>query len=88
VQYQEYMHSLHRINAYQKEIIPRLEKALKETHRAYNIGRYSYLEWRSVQVDLLEAQAELLEASIDAHIKVIEIERLTGVRIARSNTES
>ena len=84
VLYQEYNHSLHRIDSYQKEIIPRLEKALKETHRAYNLGRYSYLEWQSVQADLLNTKFELLESSVDAHLKMVEIERLTGVRIAQA----
>lgn len=76
---EELQHSLHRITAYHDQIIPLLVKALEETRRAYKLGRYSYLEWRSVQVDLLGARSALVEASIDAHLKVIEIERLTGV---------
>jgi cobalt-zinc-cadmium efflux system outer membrane protein len=88
VRYQEYQHSLHRIETFKTSIIPRLEKALKETRRAYNIGRYSYLEWQSVQNELLSAQRALLEASIDAQLKIIEIERLSGVPVAQSNTGS
>jgi len=76
-------HSLHRVNAYRHDIVPQLEKALKETRRAYQLGRYGYLEWRSVQADLLDARSALVEASIDAHLNVIEIERLTGVSIER-----
>lgn len=81
--YQEMQHSLHRVNAFRKNIIPLLEKALKETRRAYNLGRYSYLELRSVQTELLEARNELVEASIDVHLKGIEIERLTGLRLTQ-----
>jgi len=80
---QELQHSLHRFNAYRNEIIPQLEKALKETRRAYKLGRYSYLEWRSVQSDLLEARSALVEASIDVHLKVIEVERLTGLSLSQ-----
>ncbi len=80
---EELQHSLHRIEAYRGDIVPQLEKALKETHRAYNLGRYGYLEWHSVQEDLLGARSALVEASIDAHLKVIEIERLTGVSMER-----
>jgi len=76
-------HSLHRVNAYRNDIVPQLEKALKETRRAYQLGRYGYLEWRIVQADLLDARSALVEASIDAHLNVIEIERLTGVSIKR-----
>jgi cobalt-zinc-cadmium efflux system outer membrane protein len=79
VLYEELQHSLHRIDAYRSDILPQLEEALKETRKAYNLGRYSYLEWRSVQAELLAARSTLVESCIDAHLKVIEIERLTGV---------
>jgi len=87
VLYQEMQHSLHRFNAYRNKIIPRLEKALKETRRAYNLGRYSYLELRSVQTELLTARNVLVEASVDAHLKGIEIERLTGLRVSQQSTK-
>ena len=64
------------------DIIPRIERALTDTRRAYELGRYSYFEWSVVQAELLEANNDLLEASIDAHRIIIEIERLTGTRIA------
>jgi outer membrane protein, heavy metal efflux system len=79
VLFQELQHSLHRIDAYRNEIIPRLETALKQTRRAYDLGRYSYFEWRSVQAEVLNARTSLIEGSIATHLKVIEIERLTGV---------
>ncbi len=81
---QQLQHSMHRIDAYQKQIIPRLETAFKQTRRAYELGRYSYLEWRSVQAELLDARTSLIEDSINAHLKMIEIERLTGIPITRS----
>lgn len=81
---QELEHSRHRFDTYRKNIIPQLEKALKETRRAYSLGRYSYLEWNSVQAELLDARSALIESSIDAHLKTIEIERLTGVQIAQT----
>ncbi len=76
---QEFQHSLHRVDAYRSQIIPRLETALKQTRRAYDLGRYSYFEWHSVQAELLNARTSLIEDSIGAHLKMIEIERLTGV---------
>jgi len=83
VLYQELQHGFHRADTYRNKIIPRLEKALKQTRRAYDLGRYSYLEWRTVQAELLDARTALLETSIDTHLKAIEIERLTGVRITQ-----
>jgi len=87
VLYQKLQHSLHRADTFRNDIIPLLEKALMETRRAYDLGRYRYLEWHSAQADLLEARNALLEASIDAHRNTIEIERLTGVRIVQAVTE-
>lgn len=87
VLYQELQHSLHRIEAYRSNIIPQFEKAYKETRRAYELGRYSYFEWRTVQADLLEARRTIVEDSIDVHLKVIEIERLTGVAMTQPGTQ-
>lgn len=81
---QELGHSLHRFDTYRNDIIPQLETALKQTRRAYMLGRYSYLEWNSVQAELLDSRSSLLEASIDAHLKGIEIQRLTGLLAKKS----
>jgi cobalt-zinc-cadmium efflux system outer membrane protein len=86
VLYEALQHSLHRATTLQNEIIPRVELALAETRTAYERGRYSYLEWRTVQAELIDARRELIEASVDAHRQVIEIERLTGVRVAQPGT--
>ena len=86
VLYEELNHSLGRANVLRSEIVPRLESALAETRAAYDLGRYSYMEWRAVQAELIDARRELIEASIDAHRHVIEIERLTGVRVTRTGT--
>jgi len=83
VLYEKLKHNSHVIESVRDEIIPPLEKALQETRRAYNLGRYSYLELRSVQAELLDANNALIEASINAHKNLIEIERLSGVQIAQ-----
>ena len=82
--YEEMQHHLHRASTLRDEVIPRLAKALEETRRGYERGRYSYLEWHSVQADLLEARSELVEASTGVHRLVIALERLTGERVAKS----
>ena len=86
VLHEELQHSLHVIGIVRNDIIPPLEKALIETRRAYTLGRYSYLEWRSVQAELLDAHDALIEASFAAYSNIIEIERLTGVQIALPKT--
>ncbi len=86
--YEALQHRLHVIDALRREIIPPLEQALAETLRAYRLGRYSYLEWRTVQTELLEARNALVEAGMEAHLKMVEIERLTGVRLAAAGAPS
>ena len=76
--YQEMQHHLHRAETLRDEIVPRLAAVLEETRRGYEQGRYSYLEWRSAQVDLLAAQSAFVEDSVGAHRRVIFLQRLTG----------
>ena len=85
--YQELLHSLHRARTMREVIIPLTEQAFTDTKRAYELGRYGYLEWRAVQQELLAARAALVEASVDALHSVIEIERLTGVSLSSSAAE-
>ncbi|MCK4863982.1 MAG: TolC family protein [Gammaproteobacteria bacterium] len=86
--HQELKHHFHQIEAYRNKIIPKLEQALKQTRRAYNLGRYSYLELRSVQNELISARHALVEASLNAHLKRIEIERFTGEQIVQRVNKS
>tara|TARA_R110002110_G_scaffold147129_2_gene337534 strand:+ start:239304 stop:240560 length:1257 start_codon:yes stop_codon:yes gene_type:complete len=80
--YQELQHSVQLTAALSDEILPLYQQALEETQAAYELGRYSYLEWNSAQTDLLAAQNDLIEASRGFYINLIEIERLTGISIA------
>ena len=84
--YQELQHSLHRAATLRDEILPRVERALADTERAYAAGRYGYFELRVVQADVLTARTALLEASIDAHRNLTEIERLTGTTLPSAAT--
>jgi cobalt-zinc-cadmium efflux system outer membrane protein len=84
--HQELNHYLQTAQRLREDIVPRLEQALVDTRRAFELGRYSYLEWRAVQGELLQANESLLENSIDAHGIAIEIERLTGVALAPTVT--
>ena len=84
--HQELEHSLHIATSLQNDVIPEYEQALTEVSRAYKLGSSSYMEWLQVQDDLLTAREELLEASTLAHQNIIEIERLTGVRIAQAKS--
>ena len=81
VLYQELLHDVDVAATLSDRLIPLLASALADTRRAYQLGRSSYFELSAVQSELLQARNELLETSIDAHGLVVEIERLTGVRV-------
>lgn len=80
--YQELQHSVHRARTYRDEIIPRINKALAHAKRAYDLGRYSYVDLRIAQDDALRARSEAISAEIDAHHNRLEIERLTGTAVS------
>ena len=80
--YQELQHSIQRTAALRDNILPLYQQALEETRAAYELGRYSYLEWNAAQTDLLAAQNDLIEASKGFYTNLIELERLTGISIA------
>ena len=79
VLYQELLHDVDVAATLRGQLIPLLQSALDDTRRAYELGRSSYFELSSIQSELLQANNELLETSVDTHGFVIEIERLTGV---------
>lgn len=84
--HQELNHFLQTARGLRDEIVPRLEQALADTRRAFELGRYSYLEWRAVQGELMTANQDLLENTISAHATAIELERLIGVALAPAGT--
>ena len=75
-------HSLGVAAALRDEILPNVEIALVETQRAYQAGRYSYLELRIAQDEALLARKDFVDVSIDAHRYAIDIESLTGTALS------
>lgn len=62
----------------QNRVIPLLEQAAQATEKAYDRGRYSYMEWAVAQQELLAARQSLIQFSAAAHIHRVEIEQLTA----------
>lgn len=72
------------VRALKDDIRPRSTEALTETQRAYERGRYSYLELVDAQREYLAVQEALIEAAADAHLLRVEIERLTNSPLGSS----
>jgi cobalt-zinc-cadmium efflux system outer membrane protein len=88
VLYQELQHARHISDALAARIIPRLERALAETQKAYQLGKYTYLEWVSIQQELLDAKLTLIDVGLTSQLNAIEIERLTGQSLSLSSEEA
>lgn len=75
---QELRHSLTEATMLKDEVLPQMDAALAATEYAWQRGRYSYLEWTEAQREHIAVQRALIEASANAHLFRVEIERLTG----------
>jgi outer membrane protein, heavy metal efflux system len=76
--YQELRHAIDETQILQRQVLPQMEQALKQTEYAYERGRYSYLELVEGQRAYLDTQRALIEAAATAQTLQAEIERLTG----------
>ena len=59
-------------------VLPDLTQALELTQKAYERGRYSYVEWTAAQRELLSAREALVEAAATALLNQALIEQLTA----------
>ena len=84
IAYQEMEHFTELAGRLQSQLVPVLEQAQIDTRDAFERGKTSYLEWVSVQNELLQAFGDQLDASYQAQLNQIHIEHLTGARITDS----
>jgi len=82
VLYQALIHNIELAAGLSMEVAPRIEAALADTRRAFELGSSSYLEFRAIQTELLEVTFEIIDAHADANLLAIEIERLTGASLS------
>lgn len=71
------------IETLEQYIIPPLQTALEQAKQAYENGRFSYLEWISIQQDLLNKHYALIQAASRVHLRTADIESLTGQSVQR-----
>ena len=85
--YSSRQQAIHTANTLRKNVVPTLTKALVETRKAYESGRYRYLDYVSAQQDLLSAQGALIEAAAAALTFGSEIEQLSAQPLSISTTQ-
>jgi cobalt-zinc-cadmium efflux system outer membrane protein len=80
--WQTYQQSAAAARQIRNEVIPALEQALGQTRQAYERGRYSYVDWVSVQRELLDARLAAIDAASTALFNQALIEQLTAEPLA------
>lgn len=84
--YQEYEQALDEVEALKNDVLPQLKQALIETQKAFNKGRYSYLDWKAAQQERLGVELTLINAAARAHHLHAQMERLSGNALITDNT--
>lgn len=77
--FQELKHARTAADTLTTQVLPRMDKALRQTEYAYARGRYGYQELVAARKELFEARRARIQAAADAWQFATEIDRLTGV---------
>jgi cobalt-zinc-cadmium efflux system outer membrane protein len=83
--YQELRHTLTEAGMLESTVIPEMQAALEDTRYAFERGRYSFLEWVDAQRELIDVERARIDAAANAHLFLVEIERLTGEPVTQTN---
>jgi cobalt-zinc-cadmium efflux system outer membrane protein len=76
--YQELLAARTRVQTLHDDAIPHARAALEQTRNGYERGRFSYLELASAQQELLGLESAAIQAAVNFHLQLVEIERLTA----------
>lgn len=74
--YQHRQQSIKTVQRLQEEVIPALQSALEDSKKAYQRGRYSYLEYVSAQQELIAAKRKLIDEASATLMFGVTIEQL------------
>lgn len=85
--YQELLHAATEAQMLTEAVIPEAKRALKAIEAGFNLGRFSYLELAAAQREFIDVRSEAISAAANYHRFMIEIERLTGIGLARVGTQ-
>ena len=83
--HQELRHALTESDVLGNTVIPEMQAALEDTRYAFDRGRYSFLEWVDAQRELIDVERARIDAAANAHLFLVEIERLTGEPMTGTN---
>lgn len=73
--------SLERIEGFEQRVLPELEKTYTLTQEGYRRGKFSFIDVLDARRAVVTARIELLEARINYHRAVAEMERVLGAGV-------
>jgi outer membrane protein, heavy metal efflux system len=81
--YQEILHARNEADTLHVDIRPQAKRMVSTTAEGYRLGRYSLIELIDAQRQLAEVELDAIRAAVEFHTNLIEIERITGVSVAK-----
>jgi cobalt-zinc-cadmium efflux system outer membrane protein len=86
--YQELLHARTEVELLNRQIRPQAAAMLQTTDEGYRAGRFSLLEIRDAQTEMLEIERDAIGAAAEFHTLFVEIQNLTGEPIRTLEVES
>jgi cobalt-zinc-cadmium efflux system outer membrane protein len=83
-QYERYLAANQAIQTLQAEILPGAQSAFDAAAKGFQYGKFSYLEVLDAQRTLFQAKNQHLNALVEMHQAVADIERILGEALPRS----
>ncbi|MBQ0720807.1 MAG: TolC family protein [Gammaproteobacteria bacterium] len=75
--------SIQALEKIRTDLLPALERALVETRKAYEHGRYTYVDWSAAQRELQAGKQLLIDSAVTALLNQTLIEQLSGEALAQ-----
>lgn len=84
--YKELVHSQVELKESEQVILPAAESALRAATDGFNQGKFSYLDLADAQKIFFNAKKNYINSALKYQERLVEIEKLTGVRIRSENS--
>ena len=72
----------------EQSLLPLADQLLGETRRGYSQGRLSVLQWTDAQAERYALEKELLATRLQAHLQLLELERITSTSLSSETGEN
>jgi cobalt-zinc-cadmium efflux system outer membrane protein len=78
VQYQRLMTARQSVEAFRTEMLPSAQSAFEAANKGFTAGKFNFLDVLDAQRTMGQAKSQYIQALLEAHLAVAEIERIVG----------